>query len=209
MGATAVSTRQIAAIHTLSKALGLPEDLRRDIIAVEAGGKRSTSELTFAEAGRVIERLKGEQAKTSPAANVPTPAGAVRMDGPYAAKLRALWISAWNLGLVHDNTDRALCAFIERQTKISHPRFLRESHEAAKAIEGLKAWMRRDAGVKWPPPGSDIADVKLAVIDAQCARIEQLRLTPIRSLVATDFDEVAASLGFQLRKALKTKGGAA
>lgn len=208
MGAAAVSTRQIAAIHSLAKALGLPDDLRRDIIALEGNGKRSALELTFTEAGRVIERLKGEQAKTSPA-SAPAAQGAVRMDGPYAAKLRALWISAWNLGLVRDNTDRALCAFIERQTKISHPRFLRESREAAKAIEGLKAWMARDAGVTWPPPGSDVSLVKIAVIDAQCARIEQLGLTPIRSLVAADFDEVAASLGFQLRKALKAKGGAA
>lgn len=200
----AANARQIAAIHTLAKALGLPDDLRRDVIAAEARGKRSARDLSFEEAGRVIERLKGEQTKT-PEHQAQLARGARRMDGPYAPKLRALWISAWNLGLVRDNSDRALCAFIERQTGVSHPRFLRESREAAKAIEALKAWMRRDAGVRWPAPGADVVDVKLAVIESQCARIEALGETPIRSLVDVDFDDVSATLGFQLRKLLKTR----
>ncbi len=213
-----VSSRQIAAIHTLAKSLGLDDDLRRAVIAAEAGGKRSSKELTFAEAGRVIERLKHEQTKgrrtaiddaSTDAQNfVPPAKGSVRLDGPYAGKLRALWISGWNLGVVRDRTDRALLAFLERQTGVSHPRFLREPRQAWKAIEGLKAWIAREADVDWPPANAGVDDVKRAVIAAQSARLLRLGIALPAFDVALALDDQARGLGLALRAALaRTNGG--
>lgn len=211
---TALATpRQIAAIHTLAKTLGLDEDLRRAVIAAEAGGKRSCSELNFLEAGRVVERLKQEQSKTARCAfkgrsNASQARGARVVDGAYGPKLKALWLSAYNLGVVRERTDAALLAFCERQTGIAHPRWWRESAVAAKAIEALKAWMTREAGVVWPPRGADIADVKLAVIAAQCRRIEARGQTPCLCLGDLDLDDAMQTLGRQLRAATGSKKGA-
>jgi len=63
---------------------------------------------------------------------------------------QALWIAAWNLGLARSRDDAAMLAFVERQTGLSHTRFLADPIDAAKAIEGLKAWLVRDGGVTWP-----------------------------------------------------------
>jgi phage gp16-like protein len=164
----AASPRQIGAIHAIAAKIGLDEDTRRDLIERETG-KRSSKDLSWAEAGRIIEHLKG-------LAPVRTKAkGAVDLTGHYAAKLRALWISGWHLGIVRDRTDKALLSFVERQTGLSHVRFLHDPADANKAIEGLKAWLARAAGVVWPKGREDdVGAAKLAVIAAQRRRLAVL-----------------------------------
>ncbi|MPZ57590.1 MAG: DUF1018 domain-containing protein [Rhizobiales bacterium] len=167
-------------------------------------GKLSAALLTEPEAGRIIDRLKQLQAAVDPGSK--PAAGAIRMDGPYAAKLRALWIAGFNLGVVHDRTDRALCAFIERQTGISHPRFLREPADAAKAVEGIKAWLAREAGVRWGRETSDPVELKRAIVFAQHERLRALGadIGPARiwHCGAAQLDQVANARGRQLRAAL-------
>jgi hypothetical protein len=198
---SAASGRQIAAIHAIAKAAGIDDELRRDVIH-QVTGKHSSRELTFAEAGSVIERLKAKLVVSNDLNGGPSPGakGSLKFDGPFAPKLRALWISGFNLGVVRDRTDKALCAFIERQTGISHPRFLREPAEAMRAIEGLKGWLARDAGVVWPSRKAGIEAVKIAIIDAQRTRLIALGLSP--STDAHDLDDVATTLGSRLRRAL-------
>lgn len=193
----AVSPRQIGAIHAIAKRLKLDEETRRDIIERETG-KRSSRQLTAAEAGRVINHLK---VLSTPAQSVVgnTSNGARRLDGRYAGKLRALWISGWNLGVVREPSDKALLAFVERQTGLSHTRFLREPADAAKAIEALKAWLARAAGVEWPGPRADIIDVKRAVIVAQ-RRLLGLGDTSEALLDPDMLDHAAQALGQKLRR---------
>ena len=204
------SVRQIGAIHAIAARIGLDEDARRDVIAGEADGKRSSKELSAAEAGRVIERLKALSTPVQSVVNpslkrasspLPRARGALRLDGSYAPKLRALWISGWNLGVVRDRSDKALLAFLERQTGIAHTRWLREPSDAAKAIEALKKWLARDAGVKWPGARSGVTEVKRAILDAQCARLAALGETPVVSVYGRDLDQIAQTLGEQLRAA--------
>lgn len=133
---------QITAIHALAKRAGLDDDARRAVM-IAATGKSSSRDLTTAEAGRVIEQLR------ILAGAVPAD-GALRIEGPYAAKMRALWLSAWHLGITRDRTDRALAAFVRRQTGLDHPHWLREPAAASAVIEALRAWMTREAGVEWP-----------------------------------------------------------
>ncbi len=184
-----MSSAQIKAIHALARKAGLDEASRRDVIAAAAGGKRSAADLTAAEAGAVIERLRG----LSEGAKAPLPAGAMRIEGAYAGILRALWLSAYNLGLVKDRTDRALAAFVRRQAGLDHPSWLREPAHAAAVIDALRGWMTRDAGVVWPP-SRRAAEGQEAVIAAQCRLlgIERPAGAPI---------EVMAALGRRIRRA--------
>lgn len=142
-GGVMVTSDQIAAIHALAKRAGLDDDARRAVM-MAATGKSSSRDLSAAEAGRVIEQLRMLAGEGVPAD------GALRIEGPYADKMRALWLSAWHLGITRDRTDRALAAFVRRQTGLDHPRWLREAAAASAVIEALRAWMTREAGVEWP-----------------------------------------------------------
>lgn len=137
------SPAQIGAIHALAKRLGLSEDDRRAFLEAKTG-KRSSRDLTALEAGRVIEDLKAqvpESARARPKARTVT--------GRWGPVLQALWLSGYNLGVVEDRRDEALIAFVERQTSLSHPRFMIEPEDGRSAIEALKAWLAREAKVDW------------------------------------------------------------
>jgi hypothetical protein len=126
-----ISTRQIAAIHASAKNAGLDEEARRDVIE-SASGKRSARDLTSAEGYRVIEAIKGlSQGSREPTASTTSRRSPAKtMSGKYAGVLRALWLSGYNLGVVENRDDVALIAFVERQTKIAHPRFLLDPADA-------------------------------------------------------------------------------
>lgn len=143
------------AIYGYRKELGLDDDTARDLYQRETG-KRHLSEMTPGEQVRVLQAMKSTAQGGSAAAQK-------GLTGPYAKKLQALWISGFNLGVVRVRTDEALLTFVERQTGLKHTRFLRDAGDASRAIEALKSWLARDAGVEW-------ADFELpmdAVLDAQ------------------------------------------
>ena len=132
----------LAAIHVAKKQLGLDDDTYRAML-VRVTGKASTKDMTEAERNRVVEELRGKGFK-------PASKGLrKKLEGRYAAKLQALWIAGWNLGIVRDRTDEALIAFVQRQTHVDHVRFLHDPEDAMSAIEGLKGWLAREAGVDW------------------------------------------------------------
>lgn len=132
----------LAAIHVARKQLGLDDDTYRAVL-VRVTGKDSAGKMTEAERQRVIEELRGRGFKK------PLKPSKSRADGPYRAKLQALWIALWNLGLVDDASDDAMTGFVRRQAKLDHTRFLIHHDDASAVIEALKDWMARDAGVDW------------------------------------------------------------
>lgn len=127
----------IGSIHGALRQLGLDEEVARDRYE-RVTGKRSLRAMTSAEQSAVLSDLRRE-----------LPAGRKGLTGPYAKKLQALWIAGWNLCVIEDRTDAAMLAFVERQSGIEHTRFLRDPMDARKAVEGLKAWLAREGGVKW------------------------------------------------------------
>jgi hypothetical protein len=201
-----ITRKQSAAIHALSSRLGLDDDTRRALIAAEADGKRSTKELTREEAARIIDRLKGLSTGL----------------GPYAAKLRALWIAAYDLGIAREHDDRALIAFVRRQTGIDHPRWLRDPARARAVIEALKDWLTRAAGVAWPA-SAEPATLKHAVLCAQWRLLSALGAIPADAELEAfafgltgrsgwcefgrdDYTAVQQALGRKLRAALHGVG---
>lgn len=145
----------IAAIHVAKKELGMEENDYRSFLQLVVG-KDSLRAMTPAEHGRVLDAMVARGAGKKQ-----------RLAGPYGDKLQALWLSGWNLGLIRNDSNEALLAFVEGQTKISHTRFLRDAKDARKAVEALKKWLER-GGVSW----GDHADPKDCVIEAQLARID-------------------------------------
>lgn len=186
------SSAQIGAIHALAGRIGLTEDERRAFIARQASGKTSCRQLSGREAVRVIDGLKALQGGK----------GATDLAGPYAAKLRALWLSGWHLGVVRDRTDRALLAFLERQTGLEHTRFLADAASARRVIEALKAWLAREGGVKWPA-SSSVDESKRAVWQAQRRRMAALGLEVSEDDPGADLDAEIRAAGALIRKRLK------
>ncbi len=131
---------------------GLDEDARH-AVQVRVTGKESLKEMNEAEMRRVLAALAGRQTGR------PVRAGgrakvasrpSVLPAGPHTSKLRALWISAYWLGVVTDNRDTALAAWMCRQTGMDAARWATPAQTSA-CIEALKDWMARDGGVDWSP----------------------------------------------------------
>lgn len=141
------------AIYGLRKELGLDDDTARDLYQREVG-KRSLRDMTPGEQVRVAQALRLQ-------ARRPERAYSQGLTGPYAKKLQALWISGYNLGLIKNRADEALLAYVEKQTKISHTRFLRDASDAKKAVEALKSWLGR-GGVDWSVSVDPMVCVMLA-----------------------------------------------
>lgn len=200
----------IAAIHVARKQLGLDDDTARDLYG-RITGKRSLREMSPAEQERVVEELR--RRGFTKASN----GSRKQLEGRFAKKLQALWIAAFNLGVVRNRDDKALIAFVERQTGLSHVRFLRHPEDADKAIEALKAWMRREAGVDWSndittsdwlkPHGAKIAVAqwqiltRAAAVDPQGFRkFVMQQAKPLDQMTDRDWPAVMNALGEQIRK---------
>ena len=70
--------------------------------------------------------------------------------GPATGKLRALWHSAYDLGLIHDRSDAALDAWLRRLTGLDDDACI-EAADLDRGIQALKAWLARVGGVDWRP----------------------------------------------------------
>jgi hypothetical protein len=135
-----------AAIHVAKKQLGLDDDTYRAVL-VRVTGVSSSRDMSPAQRQAVLDEMR--RLGFEPAAGARSNGARKPLEGPFARKLQALWIAAWNLGLVRDRRDEALSAFVRRQTGIDHVSFLRDAADGKKAIEALKGWLARDGGVQW------------------------------------------------------------
>ncbi len=77
--------------------------------------------------------------------------GARLPGGPATRKLRALWQSAYHLGLIHDRSDDALGAWLHRLAHLDGDAGT-ASAGLDRPIQALKAWLARAAGGGWRPP---------------------------------------------------------
>lgn len=220
MNTVAIDNSRLAAIHAESKKAGLDDASRRDLMQAVTG-KRSSKDMTPAEADRVIERLKGLSKGHETAPKTSSQPERLTVTGPYASKFRALWLSGYNLGVIQDKTDAALIRFAEAQTGIPHTRWIRAPKDASAVIEGLRAWLAREGGVVWPSDRRDFAASKKAIVTAQLRRLadiaggryeprsdrdRQIILRATDALAAgADLDAAASALGTLLRRERKRR----
>ncbi|HWJ72387.1 MAG TPA: regulatory protein GemA [Kaistia sp.] len=201
-----------AVLHVAKKQLALEDEDYRAVLE-RITGKRSSRDMSPAERGKVLDEFKRmgfEVVARSP--HAPTVkgqeergrrvGGALVLTGPYVPKIRALWLSAYNLGIMRDRSDEALAAFARRQTGIDHVDWVRDPRDAAKVIEALKAKMARDAGVVWPAAKAALPhESKRAVIAAQ---VRILGVAPVDLAKVFNLDGMIAELGAQIRKMRKS-----
>jgi hypothetical protein len=216
---TAVRAEQIKAIHVLKGQAGLSDaDYRQHL--KERFRVFSSKQLSEAQAGVLLDDLRS----LSGAGAKKPRSSATRASGKFAAVLQALWLAAYNLGVVENPDDAALLAFVKRQCKVDHDRFLTDSAEAAKAIEALKAMIAREAGVAFATP-AQAKDMGLALKTMNkravlfalerkfkaagilhsgveyCARIANL--PPMAECSDAQLDALAARMGAMLRERIR------
>ena len=132
--------RELAAIHTAKKQLGLDDDAYRDLLA-GVTGKRSAAELDGAGRQRVIERFRqiGFAAKHAPS---PRDRNFVYHARPEHRFIAALWKSAALLCVVDDPAPSALDRFVERQSGIRALKWL-PPEKIAGVVEALRSMCAR------------------------------------------------------------------
>lgn len=188
-----MSAAAIKLIHVAKRELRMDEDDYRALL-LRAGGHSSAKDLSDDGAQAVIEEMKRLGFKPKNANST--------LSGPFAPKLVALWLSAWNLGIARNRHEHALIAFVERQTGIAHVRWVRDQREAAKVIEALKKWMAREGGVEWPTSDADGRANKVAVIAAQYRKLGMGKHYIDNPAIKTgQLDAIIAALGEQIRGA--------
>lgn len=139
----------IQVIHVAKRQLALVDDDYRAVLR-RVTGKDSCSAMSIAELEAVKAELQALGFKASP----PRRAGRRPQARTEAAgKLRALWLSGYALGVVEDPSEAALSGWVKRVTGgrrkgVEALQWLTEA-DAATAIEGLKGWLTRAAGVDW------------------------------------------------------------
>jgi len=152
---TPVRRGLIAKIKIAQKQLGLDDDIYRAKLAGLYGGKTSATQLNIRELEDFVQQLKVEGAKFTKR-KAPARAGKRALaDGDMQAKMRALWISLYHLGVVRDPAEQALVNFAKRVSGgrdrgIAALQWL-DTDQANKMIEALKAMATREASVSWEP----------------------------------------------------------
>ena len=170
----------IAKVHIAKKDLGLDDETYRGVLE-RVTGKRSAKGMGEAELTAVLDEFKrlGWQPQATGRSK------ASRATGPYAAKLQALWIAAHNLGIVRNRDDKAMMAFLARQTGLSHARFLTDPTDARAAIEALKSWIAREGGVDWIEPRNVEPGYRIAL--AQWMKLREIgAVRPGRTWTGTE-----------------------
>lgn len=116
--------------------LGLSDDDRRDLMD-RLANVRSSTRLTVAGRRAVLEYL------TKQGAFKGTPRSAYPEGHPRMA--RGLWMKLAAAGIISNGSDRALDAFVQKQTgrRVSSARFLTDPAIGSKVIEALKAMAAR------------------------------------------------------------------
>jgi phage gp16-like protein len=149
-----MASNAIKAVHACRRQVaGLEDDdAWRDFLH-GVTGKRHLTKMDGREHGRVIDELQRRGAKKKGGARAGRRAQA---DGAVARKIRALWLSLWNLGALSDPSEDALAAFVKRQAKVDDLRFLSAS-SADVVIEALKKWCEREGFDQ--PTREDVANI--------------------------------------------------
>ena len=154
------------AIFAACRQRGLDDDARHEI-QLRVTGKASMTQMDGRDMRALLDYLNGHRKKGFRYAELPPKERLdaeeldrhldtapekpeLLPDGPITGKLRALWISAYWLGVVRARDDHALAAWICRQTGYGAAKWMTPK-DADRLVEALKGWMERDGGVDWSP----------------------------------------------------------
>lgn len=213
----------IAKIQIAKKQLNMAEDDYRQAL-MDQTGRMSLKDCSDPQLARVLEFMKSKGFSSLPSGKAAS--------HPMARKARAMWISLYQLGVVHNASEHALEAFAKRQIGCDKMRWANQ-RDAYKLIEALKAMAERNG---WPQH-SIVTHKQLTPIQLQIALCEailkklkaagvvpgdwalhvaQWRLCGIEEAgsgdrgqwTSEDYDRLASALGAKLRAHGGPMGGA-
>lgn len=129
---------ELKLIHAGARKLALTDDSYRGFLR-QLTGKESSGEMTGAERRRVVNRLR-ELGALEDRQDYKASFG-----GGQAGMARGLWAELRQLGVLDDASDKALDAFVRRQTAgaVTAARFLLDPKKAQPVIQALKGWVAR------------------------------------------------------------------
>lgn len=210
----------IGKVKIAVKQLGMLDDDYRQIL-FDHTGKMSLKDCSDPQISRVLDVMKQKGFRPLPSKKAAS--------HPMAMKARALWISLYHLGTVHNSSEQALEAFAKRQLGCDKLQWARQS-DAFRLIEALKSmavrggWQQhcRVSGKPFDPVNlqaalcsailiklkdAGVAPADWALHDAawKLCGIENGKTSP---WTASDYELLAKALGDKLRAAPKTTGGA-
>lgn len=150
MAAHATRQGHLAAIHMAQKALSLSAD-DASALKLAVTGKASAADMTDAQRKKYLAHLSGLQARVAVAAGQRPAWQSPRQPREHSPaddqderwhKARTLWSALARAGHVRTDTDAALMAYVSRQVKVEHWRFL-NGHQINTVIEAIKRWCVR------------------------------------------------------------------
>lgn len=173
--ATQRKRAMFAKINIARQQLAIAEDDYRQIL-LEETGEISLKTLGEAQLEKVLARMTRLGFRALPKAGAKSPAA----QHPMARKARALWISLYHLGVVHNPSEQALEAFAKRQLGCDKLVWARQS-DGFKLIEALKVmamrggWMQHD-----PETGKPLSVIRLQanLCEAIMVRLRRTGLAP-------------------------------
>lgn len=133
----------IKAVRAAAKRVGISDEDRK-AMQLELTQKASLADMTPHEIGKVLDRLNRDQTQRGLGGSTTR---------PHVGKVRALWWTLYWLGEVNEPNDKAIDAFVRRQTGIASLRFL-DHRNAPSVIEAMKQMAAR-SGVRWPSGEDD------------------------------------------------------
>lgn len=204
----------IAKIQIAKKQLAMVEDDYRQAL-FDQTGRMSLKDCSDAQLARVLEFMKSKGFSSSPSGKAAS--------HPMARKARAMWISLYQLGVVHNRAEEALEAFARRQLKCEKMRWANQ-RDSYRLIEALKAMAERNGWPQHSPVNhKQLSPIQLqiALCDAILKRLKAAGIVPADwalheaqwklcgieaegsgprgQWTSEDYDRLASALGAKLR----------
>lgn len=128
----------IQLIHIAKSQLAIDDDTYRQML-LSTSGKQSTRQCTLSQLQTVLDALKARGFSVKPVKK----AGSVKPDSaPQSKKIRSLWLTLADAGLVRDSSEDALARWVKRETGVEALQWL-DNQQASQCIEKLKRWLAR------------------------------------------------------------------
>lgn len=207
----------IAKINIARQQLRMAEDDYRQLL-LDSTGHISLKDCSDAQLAQMIDALKSKGF-----APLPRAGGKPAAQHPMARKARALWISLYHLGVVHNPSEEALEAFAKRQLGCDRLAWARQS-DAYRLIEALKAmgsrhgWRQSNLVTQKPLTPLGLQEsLCVAILDRLVSnggapdswtlntaawRLCGIELGRSGPMTAEQYTELAAALGRKLRETI-------
>lgn len=139
----------IKLVHVARRELSLTEESYRDILA-RITGKRTAADLDLEGLGKVIAEFQrlGWHPRTRTGHSAGGAGSRLMAADALSRKIRALWLSLWQLGELEDPSEEALAQFVKRTVEVEALQWL-DPRQADQVIKALRGWCER-VGFKQP-----------------------------------------------------------